>query len=95
MKPIDPLNALLRRAMSLQKQKQKQEILEKEASERVTKLQRLEEFASAFDAERFRFLVTSRPEFSGRELNSIRKQIDLEIEQSIIRDLSAAKRRIA
>lgn len=90
--PRDPLQDLLHRAMSLARKKQKLAIVEEEAKARVEKKRKVEELSSTFDAERFRFLITTLPQFSGMDLTSIRKQIDDQIERSFIRDFNSQRK---
>lgn len=93
LKSVDSLDSLLRKALKLAAKNRKQIELEKEAAERQAKLRKLEEFASAFDAERFRFLVSYLPDYSYLEINQARKLIDTMIQQQEIRAFNDKRKR--
>lgn len=88
----DVLDDLLQRAIKAQKRRVKQAELEAEAAERVEKKRKIEELNAAFDAERFRFLAASLPQYAGLEVTSVRKLIDDEMERSIIKDFNQRRR---
>lgn len=90
--PRDVLEDLLARAVKAQRRKQKQAELEAEALERVEKKRKIEELNSAFDSERFRFLASILPQYMGRDLSTVRRMVDDEIEKSIVREYNEKRK---
>lgn len=90
--PRDPLQDLLQRAIALAKKKQKLAVVAEEAKIRAEKKRRFEELSSTFDAERFRFLVTTLPQFSEMDIFTIRKLVDDEMEKGFIRDFNTQRK---
>lgn len=93
MPSLDPLDRLLRKALKLAQKNRKQIELELEAAQRVQKLRRAEELASAFDAERFRFLMSYLEDYNHLEINQARKVIDTMIQQQEIREFNDKRKR--
>lgn len=88
---MNELDSLLKKAMRAANKKKHNMIvqarLESEAKIRVEKRQRFEELHAAFDAERFRFLISTLEQFKGLDISEARKSIDDAMERSLIREM--------
>lgn len=93
---MNELDKLLKKAMQVADKKKRTAVLqarlESEAKSRVEKRQRFEELHSAFDAERFRYLVSTLEEFKDLDISEVRKTIDDAMQRSIIREMKDYKR---